>query len=151
MKIDRFIGRYRIYSNFWITPIVLDNVVYDSVEHAYQASKTLDENERQLIHDAPTPGEAKRLGKSKDKGGVVTLRPNWDNIKLKIMYQLVKQKFSAEPMRTTLLNTGDAKLIEGNTWHDNFWGMCCCASSRCVTALKHNNLGEILMQVRSEL
>jgi ribA/ribD-fused uncharacterized protein len=151
MKIDQFIGRNRFLSNFYITPIILDDDIYDSVEHAYQAAKTLEPSERESIRHASTPGEAKRLGKPKNKGGIVTLQPDWENVKQRVMYDLVKQKFSTDPLKSKLMETGDAKLIEGNYWHDNYWGMCCCASSRCITALHQNNLGLILMRVRNEL
>ena len=44
--------------------------------------------------------------------------------------------------------TGDAELIEGNTWHDNYWGVCSC--SKCNGRGK-NRLGKLLMKVREEL
>lgn len=143
MKIDHFIGRNRFLSNFYITPIVMDNVVYDSVEHAYQASKTLDLDERDRIRQASTAGAAKHLGKT------VTLRPDWESIKLLVMYNLVEQKFSADPLKSKLIETGDAELIEGNYWHDNYWGSCECLKCKPVT--KQNLLGITLMEVRDEL
>jgi predicted NAD-dependent protein-ADP-ribosyltransferase YbiA (DUF1768 family) len=39
--------------------------------------------------------------------------------------------------------TGDRKLVEGNYWHDTFWGVC--------NGVGENYLGEILMHVRQEL
>ena len=39
--------------------------------------------------------------------------------------------------------TGDAELVEGNTWNDTYWGVC--------NGVGHNHLGKILMQVRQEL
>src|SRR6266568_5643057 len=114
--IDKFQGRYRFLSNFWITPIVFGVDIYKSVEHAYQAAKTNILSERELIQNARTPGEAKRMGKT------VTLRPDWEHVKTKVMHDLVLQKFSGDPLRAQLLATDNAELIEGNTWHDNFLG-----------------------------
>jgi hypothetical protein len=39
-------------------------------------------------------------------------------------------------------------LIEGNWWHDNFYGSCTC--NKCVNK-GENNLGKILMKIREEL
>ena len=46
-----------------------------------------------------------------------------------------------------LLATGGEELIEGNWWHDNFFGVCTCGP--CDGKGK-NNLGKILMRVREE-
>ena len=61
------------------------------------------------------PAEAKKWGKQ------VHLRPDWEQVKDDIMKELLRQKFSHEPFRLQLLSTGDAKLIEGNTWNDTYW------------------------------
>lgn len=42
-----------------------------------------------------------------------------------------------------LINTGDAELIEGNSWGDTFWGEC--------NGIGENNLGKILMKIRKEI
>jgi predicted NAD-dependent protein-ADP-ribosyltransferase YbiA (DUF1768 family) len=39
--------------------------------------------------------------------------------------------------------TGDAELVEGNTWNDRFWGVC--------RGKGRNELGRILMRVRTGL
>jgi predicted NAD-dependent protein-ADP-ribosyltransferase YbiA (DUF1768 family) len=66
------------------------------------------------------------------------------------MEDLVRQKFSLYPtLREKLLATGEEELVEGNYWHDNFWGACSCR--KCEGREKHNHLGRILMKVRSGL
>ena len=64
------------------------------------------------------------------------------------MREVVICKFMQNPdLMKKLLATGDAKLVEGNTWHDNYWGICRCGSrDKCGTG--SNMLGKILMQVR---
>jgi ribA/ribD-fused uncharacterized protein len=116
--IDRFDGKYRFLSNFYPARVVLNLRVYDTVEHAYQAAKTLSKSERHTIRDAPTPGKAKRLGRR------VTLRADWEDVKLEVMEELVRFKFREPRLKQLLLDTGDALLIEGNTWGDRFWGAC---------------------------
>ena len=39
-------------------------------------------------------------------------------------------------------------LIEGNYWHDNFWGICDCGKNE--TGVIHNALGVILYSIREE-
>lgn len=131
MKIDSFQGEYRWLSNFWPVPIKFDGETYPSVEHAYQAAKTLDKNERIKIKLATTPGSAKRLGKR------IKIRPDWnDNIKLTLMEEFLIQKFSVPFLQKLLLNTGNAELIEGNNWKDTFWGV--------YQGRGENHLGKIL-------
>jgi len=66
------------------------------------------------------------------------------------MSGLVTQKFMRyDDLKTKLINTGTARLIEGNTWHDNIWGDCSCP--RCVGITGQNHLGKILMQVRKDI
>ena len=61
-----------------------------------------------------------------------------------IMYNICKAKFTQnETLKTKLLKTGDAMLIEGNTWGDRIWGQ--------VNGVGENNLGKILMRIREEL
>lgn len=138
-KIDKFTGEYRFLSNFFTCLVSFGGESYRSVEHAYQAAKTLDAFERADIRRIPTPGKAKRAGRK------VTLRVDWPDIKVGIMTNLLRSKFGNdnEPLRAKLLDTGDAELIEGNNWGDRFWGVC-LGSGR-------NELGKALMRVREEL
>jgi len=145
-----FRGRLEFCSNFyWPCPVSLDGQAYDSVEHAYQAAKFLEPGTRLLFGDGSgiTPGEAKRLARRLTAQG--HLRKDWEQVSLGVMEDLVRQKFSLyPPLREMLLATGDEELVEGNYWHDNFWGACSCP--RCGGREKHNHLGRILMKVRGE-
>jgi ribA/ribD-fused uncharacterized protein len=136
--IRRFTGKYRWLSNFWPCVVRYESRDYPTVEHAYQAAKSLDPIERDYIAGTSTPGEAKRFGRH------ATLRPDWNFVRTAVMYDLLYQKFSREPLRTKLLATGDADLIEGNSWGDTYWG---------VDDLRggENMLGKLLMQIRDEL
>ena len=136
-KITQFIGKYRFLSNFWKCSVEMGHVIYPSVEHAYQAAKTLIKEERNAIKNADAPGKVKRLGQS------VTLRPNWEKIKILIMKKLVREKFKEPNLRIKLLRTSPAKLIEGNWWNDTFWGVC--------KGIGQNHLGKILMEIRNEI
>jgi N-glycosidase YbiA len=138
MTIDRFSGEYRFLSNFWPCEIKYEGKTYPSTEHAYQAAKTLDIKERNKIRDAKTPGDAKRLGRK------ITLRSDWESVKLQVMENLVRQKFFDNPkLGKKLIDTGEQELIEGNTWGDKVWGQ--------VNGVGQNHLGKILMKVRQSL
>ena len=144
-NIEGFFGEYRWLSNFWLlqTPIVdrFDGVWlnYPSVEHAYQAEKTLSVSHRVRVMQAGTAADAKRAGRS------VPLRADFDLIKDDVMLELVRQKFYYDSeLEEKLLATGEAGLYEVNSWGDTYWG--------CDTFLEGDNrLGKILMQVRSEI
>lgn len=138
-SISEFRGRFRFLSNFYAPAfgVILDGETYKTVEHAYQAAKTFDKNERTAIRLTSKPGEAKRHGRH------VKLRTDWESVKLDLMLDLVRQKFKDATLCEMLLETGDSQLIEGNDWGDFFWGVC--------GGKGQNHLGKILMRVREEL
>jgi ribA/ribD-fused uncharacterized protein len=144
-KIEQFTGEYRWLSNFFDVEVVLDGVTYSSTEHAYQAAKTLDPIERERVRLAPTHGASKREGRK------ITLRPGWDSIKNDVMLDLLRQKFARPDLRRLLDETGETQLVEGNHWHDVWFGVC---SGKCRSPHAKpegaNHLGRMLMQVRDE-
>lgn len=145
--IGPFGGPHRFLSNFWpATVIGEDDVAYPTVEHAYQASKTYRLAWKQVIGELP----ANQAGLVKQLGRYCTLRPNWENDKLRVMLDLLRQKFNIPELREQLIATGDAKLVERNWWHDNFWGDCTCGRDECA-APGLNHLGNMLMAVRLEV
>jgi ribA/ribD-fused uncharacterized protein len=140
-SIASFKGKYRFLSNFYDAPTWYEGVLYPTSEHAFQAAKTLDPEERERIRKLETPGKAKRAGRA------LKLRDDWEDVKLRVMYEVCLAKFLREPLRSKLLDTGDAELIEGNYWHDTFWGACVCED--CPEG--RNELGKTLMVVRKDL
>ena len=139
MVIDRFVGPYRWLSNFWPCVVILDGSEYRSVEHAYQAAKTLDPREREEFRKPDTTSAmAKAMGKH------VTQRADWHEVRIPVMTDLVWQKFSTnQSLADLLIETGQADIVEGNWWNDVFWGVC--------RGVGHNHLGKILMAVRDRL
>lgn len=142
MVIDKFDGEYRFLSNFYHSPLFYNGLNYPTVEHAFQAQKTVHKEAQAKIAAAPTPEEAKHMGRS------VPLRIDWEDIKEKVMLDLLRLKFTKGSLLANYLDeTGDATLIEGTTWHDRFWGVCNC--EKCQGQGK-NMLGTLLMRVREE-
>ena len=142
--INCFEGEHSFLSNFAHRPIVIKGKTWVTVEHIFQAAKTLDEDIREQIRLAPTPEIAKQMGRK------VQIRSDWEEIKEQVMLKCIRLKFRLSPgLKEKLLRTEDAVLIEGNKWHDNVWGDCRC--SKCQEIKGENLLGQILMQVREEL
>lgn len=137
MSINRFLGSYFFLSNFYFVFVELDGELYPSVEHAYQAAKTLDKNERLTIQTAKDPATAKKLGR------MVSHRRDWKEVNLSVMEGLLRQKFSGGELRQRLLDTGNKEIIEDNTWGDTFWGVC--------NGKGENHLGKLLMKIREEI
>jgi ribA/ribD-fused uncharacterized protein len=140
--IDSFREKYRFLSNFYPVWVVYEGIAYPSSEHAYQAAKSLDVDIRRQISVMEKPGQTKRFGASLQK------REDWDDVKASVMLDIVRIKFKNPVLAKQLIGTGDEELIEGNHWHDNFWGICKC--EKCASS-GMNMLGKILMQVRTEL
>lgn len=138
--INSFEGQYDFLSNFYPSQIEYEGIIYPTVEHAFQAAKTTDVKTRKLIAAMPTPGQAKRAGRS------VSLRPDWEDIKFSVMASCLEKKFEIPELRIKLLETGNQYLEEGNTWHDKVWGVCHCDKCGCLGL---NHLGYMLMQLRS--
>lgn len=149
MPITSFHNEHAFLSNFYPSIIIYDGIKFPTMEHYFQALKTTDMAERIAISQATTPGRAKRMGRK------ITLRDDWEIIKMYIMYKGLLQKFMSEDLNpglgAKLVSTGDAILIEGNNWHDNIWGQCSCDKSiKCIQSQPGKNyLGILLMDVRS--
>lgn len=138
-RITVFGGLYEFLSNFYPCEIRYLGHTYRSVEHAYQAAKTHNPMDHLRIAGFRTAKEAKQWGRT-----LTCLRPDWEEVKVSIMKTLIKKKFKADsPLAEKLLGTGDAMLIEGNWWGDEFWGKC--------RGKGKNMLGKLLMRRRKKL
>ncbi|MGX1195794.1 NADAR family protein [Metabacillus sp. SLBN-84] len=134
-KITEFRGEHYFLSNFFSAPVVFEGIRYENNEAAFQAQK---QPERASEFSSLPPNEAKRLGRR------VKLRPDWEVVKQDVMLGVVRAKFTQNAkLREKLIQTGDAELIEGNTWGDTYWGVC--------RGTGRNELGKILMMVRDDL
>ena len=142
--IDAFRYQYHFLSNFYEVSIEWRFKIWPSVEHIFQACKTEKEVQQEIIRKVPTCRMAKQYGRK------VVLRPDWEQIKDTMMYLAVYQKFyQHENLQHKLIDTGIARLVEGNTWHDNYWGDCKCR--RCADIKGQNKLGKTLMVVRARI
>ena len=139
--IGPFRGAYRFLSNFWPCTIVWQGREWPSVEHAYQAAKTMNPVIQECLRHVATANEVKQIGQT------FTLRPDWNVVKRTVMLDLLRLKFAQEPLRSQLLATGSEELVEVNTWGDTYWGKV----DQAGMLVGENWLGMLLMLVRSEL
>ncbi|KAL6970726.1 hypothetical protein U1Q18_030418 [Sarracenia purpurea var. burkii] len=146
--------RYGAFSNFSPHAIRMTDesgnyVTWPSVEHYYQAHKFVGvdnpaaRNSVENIRSAKSPEEAARMGRIMQRQNPDLVRPDWESVKIDVMYRALKCKFSIYPhLNSMLLSTAGSVLVEASP-HDLFWG-----GGREGDGL--NYLGRLLMQLRSE-
>ena len=135
-RVKYFIDEYSFLSNFYEAFIAYEGIRWKTSEHAYQAMKSLDHEERLWVASLDTPGQAKRAGRH------ILLRSDWEEVKEEIMLNILKAKFDQNAdIRQKLIETYPLRLIEGNNWGDTFWGVDDHKGGL-------NKLGEQLMHLR---
>jgi predicted NAD-dependent protein-ADP-ribosyltransferase YbiA (DUF1768 family) len=92
----KFRGKYAFLSNFAKVNIKHQGRVYDSVEHAYIASK----QDTDYWKDLCLRFDASFL---KTKSVTIDKRRDWKDVRVSIMEELLLQKFSKEPFKSLLL------------------------------------------------
>lgn len=139
--INGFKGEYKFLSNFYKKDILYNGILYKSSEHAYQALKSTNKEDHDLVSNQQSPRMSKKIGSK------IKVRSDWEDIKYNIMMDILRVKFKDPILSKMLLNTNNKFLKETNNWHDNTWGDCVC--DKCKENGK-NWLGEILMKIRKE-
>jgi hypothetical protein len=130
------------FSNFEPWTVAQDGCPYRTLEHAFQAAKTIYPDEKDRVARCATPAQAKRAGRK------VSLRADWEAVKVDVMRDLLRLKFAEPGWRERLLDTGTAPIVEHTTWHDQVWGVCTCPRHK---GRGRNLLGSLLEEVRAEL
>jgi GTP cyclohydrolase II len=129
------------FTNFSQHAIYLHDQVWPTIEHFYQAQKFAGTDYEETIRTCPTPLLAKNRAKAL---AAEYSRPDWYRVRDDVMLTALRAKFTQHPdLRIRLLSTGTRKLVE-HTGHDNYWADGGDGTGR-------NRLGELLMQVRTEL
>ncbi len=133
-------GKYGVFSNFSKHKIGLDGTTWATTEHYFQAQKFESFDIKLQILLAKTPSEAAKIGRDRNN----PLRKDWEDIKDAVMKKAVYAKMMQHAkVRQTLLNTGNATLIE-HTQNDNYWADGGDGTGK-------NMLGIILMEIRADL
>jgi ribA/ribD-fused uncharacterized protein len=138
-EIKGFFGEYNWLSNFYKCDVFYYELLFPSVEHAYQYAKHNNPVSEDYNHVLTlTPAQTKQWGKA------IPLKKDWNKIKLQIMSQLVLNKFENNiELKNKLIKIKDYYIEETNYWRDTFWGV--------YNSKGRNNLGKILMNAASFL
>lgn len=133
-------GEYYMFSNFSSFAVTYNGRIWMSSEHAYQAAKFDDENVIELIHQALSAHDSKKIAHNyKNK-----VRTGWDDVKVGVMEDILRAKISQHPyIREKLLETGSREIIE-DSHKDAFWG-------RGIDYKGRNELGKVWMRIREDL
>jgi ribA/ribD-fused uncharacterized protein len=131
---------YGCFSNFSRHPVRIGDRTWPTAEHAFQAAKFTDADDRDTVLQARTPFLAAQVGREPDR----SLRDDWDAVRDRAMLEVLRAKFAQHPaLASVLASTRGAKLVE-HTANDAYWGDGGDGSGR-------NRLGELLEAVREEL
>lgn len=126
-------------SCFSAHPIKTDGI-WPTAEHLYQAAKTKIWSEKELVRKAPTPQKAKLLGRK------LTLRDDWEEIKVSMMETIQLLKFRQnQEIGIKLLCAYNYELVHRAPW-DSFWGDGLDGKGNI-----RNELGKVLHRVMVKL
>jgi len=131
---------FKCFSNFYSSILNIDGQEWKTVEHYFQAMKSLDPIQRDEIRLSLTPKIAKALGQK------CNIRKDWQEIKYDVMLKALRTKFCDENLRKILLSSVDRDIYEDSPT-DKEWG----TGELNGVGTGNNKLGKALMQVRKEI
>lgn len=139
---------FYVLSNFSAFRVKWQGIDFDTSEHAYHWEKFRDHPDAwnaaasiaEQVRRAPSAHSAFKLAERCKP----CRRPDWDDVKVKIMRGILKAKVDQhEYVRRKLLETGTRELVE-DSWRDDFWGWGPNKDGK-------NMLGRLWMEIREEL
>ena len=116
----KFRGHLFFLSNMSAAPIKVGEYTFTSSETLFQVCKSTNPDIVKMAALKKWTGfDAKGYFRRHRE-----IREDWHDIKLAVMWAVIKLKFTQNPeLRDKLLETHDSELIELNTWHDTYWGV----------------------------
>eukprot|EP01063_Lacrimia_lanifica_P008487 TRINITY_DN1553_c0_g1_i1.p3 TRINITY_DN1553_c0_g1~~TRINITY_DN1553_c0_g1_i1.p3 ORF type:complete len:157 (+),score=34.76 TRINITY_DN1553_c0_g1_i1:46-516(+) len=93
--------------NFGISPFVLDGQEWMSAEQYFQAKKFVDEGHREKIRAERSGTKQWQLGNSRAH----RILPNWEQIKVDVMYEANKAKFEQNPKLAAELVASSGPIV----------------------------------------
>lgn len=127
-------------ANFWASPFLLDGVLWQTVEHYYQAHKCAHPDLARAVRLAPGPAVAKDMARAHPQWRHV----DWNVTKEGVMYRAIEAKFvQHRDLLRALLATGDRELVEVCPT-DSYWASSGAGEGR-------NRMGVLLMRLRHAL
>lgn len=131
---------YYVFSNFSSFQLEWKGILWMTSEHAYHSEKFEDKELIEQLKNTRSAHDAMKLAyANKDK-----YRKDWDNVKLKVMKEILRAKIEQHPyVKKKLIQSGDKELIE-DSWRDSYWGWGPNKNGE-------NHLGKIWMELREEI
>lgn len=127
-------------SNWYLASLYLKEKIWPSSEHYYQAQKVAGTPNEETVRRMESP----RLTFEFTRRPEITVRSDWEQVKVGVMFEAVYAKFSQNPeLKEKLLASSDLEIVE-NSPVDYFWGIGANGSGE-------NQLGKVLMEVRCQL
>lgn len=154
--IDSFSNEYYFLSNFYefeppidveftgINSVSVGKGSFTCVESAFQAGKANGKLHQPSDYCKFDAKLARKMGRSERLSSKDL--EEWNaHKKLRLMKELLKKKFDDNhpDLQQKLIDTGNEELVEGNYWHDTYWGV--------YNGVGENNLGKLLMEIRKDL
>jgi ribA/ribD-fused uncharacterized protein len=135
-SINSFTKEYQFLSNTYNSPIEIDGISYTNAESAFWA---------QRVKDSRARNKFSRLSGNKARAKAIQAEPveDWDENINHYMEKVLKAKFSDPKMMKLLNSTKGCKLINTNTYRDDYWGV--------YMGKGKNVLGRLLMKIRDEV
>lgn len=131
-----FRNEYAFLSNMFPSTITLNGLTFSCAESAFQAYKC-------TAHDDVLRLQAMNGVNAKSFGRTVKMRSDWNTFRLTAMYHVLKAKFIQHPELLAKLKAISTPIVEDNTWHDTYWGVC--------NNVGQNHLGIILDELKEIL
>lgn len=147
-----FYGKNSPYSNFYYVEFDYKGYKVTSSEQAFMLEKALmfDKSMVERILSATNPAEIKKLGRKVKNFD----EKKWNEVRYDIMVDILCAKFSIEPLKTELLNTGIEFIVEASPT-DKIWGAGLALGDPTLNYAKYypgrNLLGHALMDARARL
>ena len=137
----------RMLSNMHLldVPIVdRHGIAYRTVEHAYQAAKTGNLDQRRMLANLLNADPQWAGLPAKSAGRRVTMEPGFNDKRLSIMEYLLRKKFEQPRFREALLSTGNKPIVEIDPkGYDKFWAQTASGEGM-------NHLGRLIQLIRSQ-
>lgn len=129
-------GDYEFLAMTYNYPITVDGITYTNAEAAFWSQRIMDKKARNKLS---------RLSAMKARAKALQAEPidDWDETKDDILKRILEIKFKDESLRMRLLSTGDALILNNNTYRDEYYGI--------YNGKGKNVLGKMLMELRSSL
>ena len=129
---------FEFLSNMRLYPILYQNVIFKASENVYQFLKLPEELKPEYINRFArmNPFTAKKITRK------LPVKKDWNDIKLRVMFGVLKLKFYQHPYLIKKLIKIEGPIVEYNYWKDTYWGYD-------INLKKgENNLGKLLLLLR---